>query len=102
MSARGFILIRLSETLSEDDLWELVKRCEVLDGVDRASRVIGEYDLVLAVDTTGTLDQVLERARALSRGTVTGLEISDEFVRHREMRDLKILRDLLSSGGDRQ
>ncbi|MFW6180730.1 MAG: hypothetical protein ACOC8N_03190 [Spirochaetota bacterium] len=102
MSAQGFILIRLEETLSEDELWDLVTRCEALDGVDRASRVIGEYDLVLTVDTPGTLDQVLEQAGALRRCTVTALKISDEFVRHREMRDLKVLRDLLSSGGDRQ
>ena len=96
MSAQGFILVRLADTLSEEGLWELVWRFEDVEGVELASRVIGPFDFVLTVDTTGTLDQVLEQVRTVQEGEATGLKTSDEFIRHREMRDLKVLRDLIS------
>jgi hypothetical protein len=96
MSVQGFILVKLTDPSDEGGLWELARRYESVDGIDRAARVIGPYDFVLTVDTTRTFEQVQARIDGEQAGEVLGLKTSDTFVRHREMQDLKLLEELIS------
>jgi hypothetical protein len=92
---QGYILLKLNRELSETELWDLVKRYEAVEGVDFCAHVIGSYDFVLTVDTKRSLDGV---ARVIGEtGTCTevlSLKVNNSFVKHRELKDLKILEDL--------
>jgi hypothetical protein len=92
---QGYLLIKLDREPSDAELWDLVKRYEGVEGVDYCARVIGVYDFVITVDTKRSLDSV---AREIEEtGTCAGvlsLKVHDTFVKHRELKDLKILEDL--------
>jgi hypothetical protein len=103
MSARGFILVTLPEESKNPDLlWELIKQYEEIEGVDFATRVLGPYDIVLTVDTTDTFENLLKEVRAARECEAVGLKSTDQFTRHREVQDLRILNDLISGQEARQ
>jgi len=95
MGARGYVLLKLKETASEDELWNLVKQFETIEDVEFAARVIGSYDFVLTIDTKSSLETVKQKID--SQGVykkIESLKIDNVFVKHREIKDLKILDNL--------
>jgi hypothetical protein len=95
MSVQGYVLVRLTDTLGQAEEWELINRFEAIEGVDFASRVVGSYDFVLAIDTPTTIERTLtDIQKASGKGDFVPLTTSDVFNRHREIRDLEILRNL--------
>jgi transcriptional regulator of NAD metabolism len=95
MGARGYVLVKVKNPLTEDELWSLVKQFETIDDVEFAARVIGPYDFVLTIDTKTSLDAVKNKLEG--QGVFEKLEslkIDNIFVKHREIKDLKILDDL--------
>jgi len=96
MGTRGFIIVKLNKTLNENDLWELTKQYEAIDGIDFASNVIGQYDFVLSVDTKDLFENIIDKIKKTdSSGEVLSLKINNVYDKHREIKDLKILNDLL-------
>ena len=95
MGARGYVLMKLKKSMSEDELWELIKEFESIDAVEFAARVIGPYDFVLTIDTKTSLETVINwiNSHGVSKKLVS-LKIDNIFVKHREIKDLKILDDI--------
>ena len=95
MGLRGYVLVKLHETLETDGFWELTKRYEEIEGIDFACRVVGAYDYVLSVDTVESMERILERVSELDPGVETlGLTVDETYGKHRELRDLGIFEDL--------
>jgi hypothetical protein len=95
MGLRGFVLVKLQESPGHDRLWELTARYEKIEGIEFASRVIGDYDYVLSVDTQKPMEHIIEQVKGLCSGAETvGLTIDETYGKHRELRDLKIFEDL--------
>ena len=95
MGLRGFIVVKLHESLEHEELWELIKGYESMEGIEFASHVIGEYDFVLSVDTMESFESVIDRVRGSNPADrIIGLQISEEFDKHREIKDLNIFREL--------
>jgi hypothetical protein len=95
MSVQGYVLVRLADTLGQSEEWELVNRFEAIDGVVFASRVVGSYDFVLTIDTQTTIERTLTDIRkAYGKGECVPLTTSDVFIRHREIRDLELLKNM--------
>jgi transcriptional regulator of NAD metabolism len=95
MGARGYILVKLKSPLSEDELWGLVKQFESMDDVEFAARVIGPYDFVLTIDTKSSLDAVKKQIDSQGEyKKLESLKIDNIFIKHREIKDLKIFDDL--------
>jgi hypothetical protein len=85
----------VNRELTETELWNLVKRYEAVEGVDFCAHVIGTYDFVLAVDTKRSIESVageIEETGTCSE--VLSLKVNNSFVKHRELKDLKILEDM--------
>ena len=95
MGARGYVLVKLKKPMSEDELWELIKQFESIDDVEFAAHVIGPYDFVLTIDTKNSLESVIKKidSHGVSK-KVEALKIDNIFVKHREIKDLKILDDI--------
>jgi hypothetical protein len=88
-------VVKLHEVLEHEGLWELIKRYESTEGIEFASHVIGEYDFVLSVDTMESFESVIDRVRGLNPADrIVGLQISEEFNKHREIKDLNIFTEL--------
>ncbi|UCB46950.1 MAG: hypothetical protein JSV25_05910 [Spirochaetota bacterium] len=95
MGARGYILVKLKKPMSEDELWEQVKLFESIDDVEFAARVIGLYDFVLTIDSKTSLDTVKKKIEDQGiSNKLESLKIDNVFVKHREIKDLKILDDM--------
>ena len=95
MGARGYVLVKLKKPMSEDELWELVKQFESIDDVEFAARVIGPYDFVLTIDSKTSLDTVKKKIEDQGiSNKLESLKIDNVFVKHREIKDLKILDDI--------
>jgi len=95
MGIRGYVIATLKEPMGEDELWELTKKLESMDDVEFAARVIGPYDFVLTVDTKQSLEAVVQRIETTGVfDSVVSLKIDDIFVKHREIKDLRIFNDL--------
>jgi hypothetical protein len=95
MGLRGFIVVKLHERMDHDELWELIMQYESMDGIEFASHVIGEYDFVLSIDTMESFESVIDRVRGTNPADrIVGLQISEEFDKHREIKDLNIFREL--------
>ncbi len=95
MGIRGYIIIKLEGTPDADRLWELTKLYESIDGVDFADTVTGMYDFVLTVDTKKTFEAVIHEVKELgTTANVLSLQINNLFDKHREIKDLKLLKDL--------
>ena len=95
MGARGYVLVKLKKPMKEDKLWELVKQFESIDDVEFAARVIGPYDFVLTIDAKTSLETVKKKidSHGVSK-KLEALKIDNIFVKHREIKDLKILDDI--------
>jgi hypothetical protein len=95
MGLRGFVLVKLQETPDHERLWEITKGYEKIQGIEFASRVIGEYDYVLSVDTQKPMERIIEQVKRLCSGAeAVGLTIDETYGKHRELRDLKLFEDL--------
>lgn len=95
MGIRGYVIAKLKESMSENDLWELTKKFESLNDVEFAARVIGRYDFVLTIDTQETFEAALQRIEKFGAFEDTvSLKIDDIFVKHREIKDLEIFKYL--------
>ena len=92
---QGYLLLKLNRERSEPELWDLVKRYEAVEGVDFCAHVIGTFDFVLTVDTKRSLDGVAREIEETGTcSEVLSLKVNNSFVKHRELKDLKILEDL--------
>jgi transcriptional regulator of NAD metabolism len=95
MGIRGYVIAKLKDSMNENELWELTKKLESLDDVEFAARVIGRYDFVLTIDTQETFAAAVERIEKSGAFEDTvALKIDDIFVKHREIKDMAILKDL--------
>jgi DNA-binding Lrp family transcriptional regulator len=95
MGIRGYVIAKLKEAMSEEALWELTKKLESLDDVEFASRVIGQYDFVLTVDTKDSFESAVKHIEETADlESAVSLKIDDIFVKHREIKDLNILKNL--------
>lgn len=95
MSVQGYVLVRLADSPGQSEEWELINRFEAIEGVDFASRVVGSYDFVLTIDTQTSIERTLTEIRKVhGNGDFVPLTTSDVFNRHREIRDLEILKNL--------
>ena len=95
MGARGYILVKLKKTMSEDELWELIKQFESIEDVEFAARVIGPYDFVLTIDTKTSIETVIKKIEThVVSKKLESLKIDNIFVKHREIKDLKILDEI--------
>ena len=92
MGVRGYIIIKLSERLNNDDLWELTKRYESIDGIEFSDNVVGNYDFVLTIDTKKRIEEVLDKVKKTAKvDKAISLTTNNIFKKHREIKDLKIL-----------
>jgi len=95
MGIRGYVIIKLKGISDTDRLWQLTKLYESIDGVDFADTVTGMYDFVLTVDTKRAFDAVIHEIKSLEKNSeVLSLQINNLFDKHREVKDLKLLKDL--------
>jgi len=95
MGIRGYVIIKLKSTPDVDRLWELTKLYESIDGVDFADTVTGMYDFMLTVDTKEAFDAVIHEIKRVEKDSeVLSLQINNLFDKHREIKDLKLLKDL--------
>ena len=93
---QGYLILKLKDALTERELWELVKLYEGIEGVDFCSHVIGPYDFVLTVrskeESLDTITGKVERTATCEE--ILSLKVNDSFMKHRELKDLKILEEL--------
>lgn len=93
---QGYLILKLKDALTEKELWELVKLYEGIEGVDFCSHVIGPYDFVLTVrskeESLDTITGKVERTATCEE--ILSLKVNDSFMKHRELKDLKILEEL--------
>jgi len=95
MGTRGYVVIKLKTSPDADQLWELTKQYEEIDGVDFADTVSGLYDFVLTVDTKKAFDLVTHEIKKVEKNAdILALQSSNLFDKHREIKDLKLLDDL--------
>jgi hypothetical protein len=95
MGLRGYVLVKLHETPGPDGLWELTKSYEEIEGIDFACRVIGAYDYVLTVDTSESMESIIEKVSGLDpKAETLSLTVDETYGKHRELRDLGIFEDL--------
>lgn len=95
MGIRGYVIAGLKTRLSEEELWDLTKNLESIDDVEFAARVIGSYDFVITLDAKKSFDAVVKRiAETAPFERIETLKTDDTFVKHREIRDLEILKSL--------
>ncbi len=98
MGIRGYIILKLKETLKPDGLWELTKKYEEIEDVEFAARVVGPYDFVLTIDTKRSFEKALDTVKGIQPAKeAVGLKIDNEYGKHREIRDLKILNELFEA-----
>jgi len=92
---RSYILLKTGGTLTEEQLFELAKQYESIEGVEFASHVIGAYDYVLTIDAKESIEAVAQAVRETDTcAEILALKTNDVFIKHREMKDLKILDEL--------
>lgn len=93
---QGYLILKLKGSPSERELWELVKLYEGIEGVDFCSHVIGPYDFVLTVRSKEqSLDTITGKVeRTATCEEILSLKVNDSFMKHRELKDLKILEEL--------
>ena len=93
---QGYLILKLKDALTERELWDLVKLYEGIEGVDFCSHVIGPYDFVLTVrskeESLDTITGKVERTATCEE--ILSLKVNDSFMKHRELKDLKILEEL--------
>ena len=95
MGIRGYVIAALKKPMGEDEMWALTKELESLEEVEFAARVIGPYDFVITIDTKQSLESAAKRIDDSGAfDSVVLLKIDDIFVKHREIKDLKILDEL--------
>ncbi|MBN2325444.1 MAG: hypothetical protein JXQ30_17095 [Spirochaetes bacterium] len=95
MGIRGYVIAGLKAPLDEEKLWNLTKKLESLDEVAFAARVIGPYDFVITLDAEGPFDACVKRITETAPfERIVTLKTDDTFVKHREIRDLEILKSL--------
>ncbi|KPJ86906.1 MAG: hypothetical protein AMS17_10455 [Spirochaetes bacterium DG_61] len=100
MGARGYLILKLKDTADPEQLWELKTLYESIEGVEYASHVIGPYDFVVSVDLPYlnkklSIESVMEEIRKTETcEKLISLKINNVFIKHQEIKDLKILDQL--------
>jgi len=100
MGIRGYLILKLKEQADSNRLWDLKNLYESIEGVEYASNVIGPYDFVVSLDLPFsnkklTIERVLEKIKQTKTcDKILSLKINNVFVKHQELKDLKILNEL--------
>jgi len=95
MGKRGYIVVKINEKLNDDELWDITKKYESINGVEFSDNVVGNYDFVLTIDTEKRIEEVLDEIKNIAKiDQAISLTTNNIFKKHREMKDLKILDDI--------
>jgi len=100
MGARGYLILKVKDSADPDRLWELKNLYESFEGVELASHVVGPYDFVISIDLPYqkkklSIESVVEKIKQTETcEDVISLKIHNVFVKHQEMKNLKILDQL--------
>ncbi len=100
MGSRGYLIVKLKQHTEVDNLWEIKKQYESLEGVEFVDRVIGAYDFLLTLDLPFskkqlTVESVLDTIKKDNNcAEIISLKSDCNFGRHEEIKDLSILKEL--------
>ncbi|HBT20443.1 MAG TPA: hypothetical protein DEA47_03640 [Peptococcaceae bacterium] len=87
MASRAYLLIKVSDTLDKDAFIEAVSELEKKFEVDFVDPVVGKYDLVVMIETSGSIDELARSIENLS--WITKVEVL-KFVALQDKRCLSL------------
>ncbi|MBI5239430.1 MAG: hypothetical protein HY926_03080 [Elusimicrobia bacterium] len=84
MALRAYLLVKIADSVDREGAEKALRQVEALPEVDFADPVVGQYDLVLMVETGESVGAVAESVSRFSWvKSVETLKITNSLDRHR-------------------